>query len=77
MQICLNLFTVYGENLFKVFMMFYLNAVIFFKENKLGLESIAGMLILKTLGEGWGGYFLFILYWTVIETYMFYVHITL
>lgn len=28
----------------------------FLKENKLGLESIAGMLILKTLGEG-GGYF--------------------
>lgn len=35
-------------------MMFYLNAVIFFKENKLGLESMAGMLILKTLGEGGG-----------------------
>lgn len=42
----------HGANLFKVFMMFYLNAVIFFKENKLGLESIAGMLIQKTLGEG-------------------------
>lgn len=37
-------------------MMFYLNAVIFFKENKLGLESMAGMLILKTLGEGGGSF---------------------
>lgn len=34
-----------------------LHAVIFFKENKLGLESIAGMLILKTLGEGGRGLF--------------------
>lgn len=29
----------------------------FLKENKLGLESIAGMLILKTLGEGGGRVF--------------------